>query len=74
MLADKAVLQMKYARIVRLFADKLQISYDDALAFFYDSDTYRLISNGVADMHCLSDEYLSDELLMEWTEQGVDKH
>lgn len=35
------------------------------LLFFYDSDTYRLISNGVADMHCLSDEYLSDELLME---------
>ena len=34
MLADKAILQMKYARIVRLFADKLQISYDDALAFF----------------------------------------
>lgn len=72
MLADKAVLQMKYARIVRLFADKLQISYEDALAFFYDSDTYRLISNGVADMHCLSDEYLSDELLMEWNEEGVD--
>ena len=66
MLADKIVLQMKYARIVRLFADKLQIKYDDALAFFYDSETYKLISNGVADMHCLSDEYLADELLMEW--------
>ena len=66
MLADKIVLQMKYARIVRLFADKLQIKYEDALAFFYDSETYKLISNGVADMHCLSDEYLADELLMEW--------
>ena len=29
---------------------------------------YKLISNGVADMHCLSDEYLADELLMEWRE------
>lgn len=66
MLADKIVLQMKYARIVRLFADRLHIPYEDALAFFYDSDTYRLVSNGVADMHCLSDEYLADELLMEW--------
>ena len=66
MFADKIILQMKYARIVRLFADKLQIKYEDALAFFYDSDTYNLISNGVADMHCLSDEYLADELLMEW--------
>ena len=66
MMADKIVLQMKYARIVRLFADKLQIKYEDALAFFYDSETYKLISNGVADMHSLSDEYLADELLMEW--------
>ena len=66
MLADKIVLQMKYARIVRLFADRLQIPYEEALAFFYNSDTYKLISNGVADMHCLSDDYLADELLMEW--------
>lgn len=66
MLADKIVLQMKYARIVRLFADRLQIPYEEALAFFYNSDTYKLISNGVADIHCLSDEYLADELLMEW--------
>ena len=72
MLADKIILQMKYARIVRLFADKLQIKYEDALAFFYDSDTYKLISNGVADMHCLSDEYLADELLMEWKEHPTD--
>ena len=42
MVADKIVLQMKYARIVRLFADKLQMKYEDALAFFYDSDTYKL--------------------------------
>ena len=42
---------MKYARIVRLFADKLQMKYEDALSFFYDSETYKLISNGVADMH-----------------------
>lgn len=69
MQADKTILQMKYARIVRLFADKLQLSYEDALGFFYDSETYRLVSNGVADMHCLSDEYLADELLMEWNEQ-----
>ena len=71
MLADKIVLQMKYARIVRLFADKLQIKYEDALAFFYDSETYKLISNGVGDMHCLSDEYLADELLMEWNGQNL---
>lgn len=24
------------------------------------------MNEGVADMHCLSDEYLADELLLEW--------
>ena len=39
------------------------------LEFFYDSDTYLLISEGVADMHCRSDEYLADELMLEYKEQ-----
>ena len=55
MKADKIILQMKYARIVRLFADYLHLPYEDALGFFYDSDTYRLISEGIGDMHCLRD-------------------
>lgn len=41
------------------------------LPFFYDSDTYMLMSEGVADMHCRSDEYLADELLMELEENEV---
>lgn len=28
--------------------------------------TYTIISEGVADMHCMSDEYLADELLLEF--------
>ena len=36
--------------------------------FFYNSTTFELISEGVADMHCLSDEYLADELLLELKE------
>ena len=66
MQADKNILQMKYARIVRLFAEQLNMSYEEALGFFYDSGTYQLISNGIADLHCLSDEYLADELILEW--------
>lgn len=69
MQADKTILQMKYARIVRLFADRLRLPYDDALGFFYASDTYRLMSEGIADFHCLSDEYLADELLIEWKQK-----
>jgi hypothetical protein len=42
------------------------MSLEDALSFFYDSDTYKLISEGVADMHCRSDEHLADELILEY--------
>lgn len=66
MLANKTILQLKYARIVRLFAEQVHIPYEDALGFFYDSETFSLLNEGVADMHCLSDEYLADELVMEY--------
>ena len=67
--ANKTILQMKYARIVAIFAQESGLSLEDALAFFYDSDTYKLISEGVADMHCRSDEYLADELMIEYKEK-----
>lgn len=66
MQANPNILQMKYARIVQLFAERTGINYEEALGKFYDSKTYDLISNGVADMHCFSDEYLTDELLLEY--------
>lgn len=52
------------------FADRLQMAYEDALDFFYQSDTYRLISQGIGDMHCLSDEYLAEELWIEWKDKN----
>ena len=67
--ANKTILQMKYARIVAIFAQESGLSLEDALSFFYDSGTYLLISEGVADMHCRSDEYLADELMLEYKEQ-----
>lgn len=66
MQANQAILQIKYARIVKMFAEMSNLTYEDALGKFYDSQTYDLISNGVADMHCFSDEYLADELLIEY--------
>lgn len=56
---------MKYARIVQLFADSVGMKYEDALGVFYNSDVYKMMSQGVADMHCLSDGYLADELKIE---------
>ena len=33
---------------------------------FYKSQTYELMRDGVSDMHCMSDEYLVDELVDEY--------
>ena len=67
--AKKTILQMKYARIVAIFAKQSGLTLEDALSFFYASDTYKLISEGVADMHCRSDEYLADEMTIEYKEK-----
>ncbi len=65
MLANKIILQRKFARIVQMFAEQTGISYEEALGTFYDSKTFELISEGIADMHCMSDKYLVDELIAE---------
>lgn len=66
MQANPIILQQKYARIVQQFAEKQGYTYEQALGMFYDSKTFELINEGVADMHCLSDEYLVDELCIEY--------
>jgi hypothetical protein len=58
-----------YARIVKMFAEQTGLTYEQALDFFYNSKTFELISEGVADMHCLSDEYLAEELIIERNKQ-----
>ncbi len=64
--AHPVLLQMKYARVIALFAERIQLSLDDALAFFYHSVVYRLMSEGVSDMHCMSDAYLVEDLVEEY--------
>ncbi len=69
--ADPTLLQMKYSRVIDLFAQKAGITLRQALDFFYNSDEYDLISEGIADMHCLSDDYLAEDLLEEFQRKGL---
>lgn len=64
--ANPTLLQMKFARVVDLFSKYTELSLSDALAFFYGSELYPLIKNGISDMHCMSDAYLVEELLLEY--------
>lgn len=68
MTANPILLQKKYTRIIERFAEKEQLSLNDALSFFYHSEIYRFISEGGSDLHCMSDEYLAEELISEYKE------
>ena len=72
--ANPILLQKKYSRVIECFADKMNISLNDALDFFYRSELYCLMRDGVSDMHCMSDEYLADELILEYKERDIRKN
>lgn len=65
MQANPTILQMKYARIILLIAEMKKISEEEAMDIFYNSKTFYMVSNGIADMHCRSDQYIADEICME---------
>ena len=64
--ANPILLQKKYARVVACFAKRAGLTLDAALDFFYHSEVYHLIREGVSDMHCRSDLYLAEELSIEY--------
>ena len=68
--AHPILLEKKYARIIERFSQKENLSLDDALRFFYHSSLYPLVSKGVSDLHCMSDEYLVEELELEYQEKN----
>lgn len=60
--ANPILLQKKYARVIELFAKHNDLTSEKSLDIFYHSELYKLMSEGVSDMHCMSDEYLVREL------------
>ena len=56
----------KNSRVIECFAKQQGLSLDAALDFFYHSQVYQLIRDGVSDMHCMSDLYLAEELRLEY--------
>lgn len=67
--ANPILLQKKYVRVVEKFAERADLSLDEALGFFYLSKTYDLMSHGISDMHCMSDDYLAEDLCRELYEK-----
>ncbi len=71
--ANKTLLRMLYKRVIALFAEKANITLEDALDFFYHSTEYKLVREGVSDLHCMSDDYIAEDLLEEY-QNGVSRY
>ena len=71
MTANPILLQKKYSRVIECFAKQQGISLDAALDFFYHSETYQLMRDGVSDMHCMSELYLAEELKDEYNNNKI---
>lgn len=68
--AKQTVLQAKYARIIAILAQKFNGDAEKAFDVFYKSETLPLIQDGIADLHCRSDQYLADEIFREYSEHN----
>lgn len=65
--ANEILLQMKYARIIIGLSKRLGIDDRRALDLFYTSDTYKHLRRKTGDLHCMGDNYLIDEVVIEYS-------
>ena len=65
--ATRILRDMKYARIIELIAEKLQVTLEDAMNMLYSSPLFTIIDDGTADLICRSDKYLADEIIRNYS-------
>lgn len=71
MKANKILLQSLYKNVILEFSKKTGKGLDESMDYFYKSETYELISQGIGDLHCKGFKYLTDELMLEY---GIIEH
>lgn len=59
----RSLLDMKYARIIEIIAEREHIGRERAMEMFYTSPVLDLIENGISDLHCRSALYLAEEII-----------
>lgn len=64
--ANKILLQSLYKDIILEFSKETGKGLDESMDYFYKSETYELISEGVGDLHCKGAKYLAQELMLEY--------
>ena len=73
MIHDEAfhtILEAKFARIISAISELHNISLEEAMNIFYHSPLLPLLEDGVADLHCRSEHYLTEEI---WREAHMEE-
>lgn len=71
MLANKILLQYLYKNIILEFSKRTNKDLEESMNYFYESELYQLVREGVGDLHCKGVKYLTDELMLEY---GIVNH
>lgn len=71
MLVNKILLQSLYKNIILEFSKRTNKDLEESMNYFYKSQLYQLVSEGVGDLHCKGVKYLTDELMLEY---GIVNH
>ena len=53
------------ARVIQMLSTMYGISLNEATDMYYNSETSNMIEERVADLHCRSEKYLSEEIWKE---------
>ena len=69
--ANRVLLHNKYVKVINAFSERQNIDLRKAMDVFYKSRTYEDMRFGVSDMHCRSELYLAEELIMENNSEGT---
>ncbi|MDR2132933.1 MAG: DUF3791 domain-containing protein [Clostridiales Family XIII bacterium] len=72
MIANRTLIGHKCDHVIKAYAEFAGVSLREALDVFYKSNLYTEIRDGISDMHCRSDGYLAEELLLEVNRGGED--
>ena len=59
------ILDMKISAVIAEYADRYNVTLEEAADTYYNSVTAQLIEERIADLHCRSNGYLADELWLE---------
>jgi len=65
MIANRTLIGHKCDHVIKAYAELAGVSLREAFDVFYKSNLYLEIIGGISDMHCRSDGYLAEELLLE---------